>query len=120
MKIGSYIYKGKTSYGVEVQDGIFDLGSRIGDKYPNLQILIRSFALAEANKLSSGKSADFSQDDIIFLPLMPDNINIYCAGINYLDHIQEQNHFFGETFYLHFGVNSKNLFYREFYIRLYI
>ena len=89
MKIGSYIYKGKTSYGVEVQDGIFDLGSRIGDKYPNLQILIRSFALAEANKLSSGKSPDFSQEDIIFLPLMPDNINIYCAGINYLDHIQE-------------------------------
>ena len=89
MKIGSYIYKGKTSYGVEVQDGIFDLGSRIGEKYPNLQILIRSLALAEANKLSSGKSPDFSQEDIIFLPLMPDNINIYCAGINYLDHIQE-------------------------------
>ena len=89
MKIGSYIYKGKTSYGVEIQGGIFDLGSRIGDKYPNLQILIRSFALAEANKLSSGKSPDFSQEDIIFLPLMPDNINIYCAGINYLDHIQE-------------------------------
>ena len=89
MKIGSYIYKGKTSYGVQIQGGIFDLGSRIGDKYPNLQILIRSFALAEANKLSSGKSPDFSQEDIIFLPLMPDNINIYCAGINYLDHIQE-------------------------------
>jgi len=45
MKIGSYIYNGKASYGVKLDDGIVDLGRRLGKFYPDLPTLIKAFAL---------------------------------------------------------------------------
>lgn len=89
MKIGSYIYNGKASYGVKLDDGIVDLGRRLGKFYPDLPTLIKAFALGEAEEESRNQSPDFREEDVYFLPLMPAPVNIYCAGINYLDHIEE-------------------------------
>lgn len=89
MKIGSYIYNGKASYGVKIDDGIVDLGRRLGKIYPDLPTLIKAFALGEAAEACRNQSPDFREADVYFLPLMPAPVNIYCAGINYLDHIQE-------------------------------
>ncbi|HHZ76876.1 MAG TPA: fumarylacetoacetate hydrolase family protein [Rhodospirillales bacterium] len=89
MKIGSYIYNGKASYGVKLDDGIVDLGRRLGKFYPDLPTLIKAFALGEAEEESRNQSPDFKEEDVYFLPLMPAPVNIYCAGINYLDHIEE-------------------------------
>ena len=89
MKIGSYIYNGKASYGVKIDDGIVDLGRRLGKIYPDLPTLIKAFALGEAAEACRNQSPDFREEDVYFLPLMPAPVNIYCAGINYLDHIQE-------------------------------
>jgi 2-keto-4-pentenoate hydratase/2-oxohepta-3-ene-1,7-dioic acid hydratase in catechol pathway len=89
MKIGSYIYNGKASYGVKLDDGIVDLGLRLGKFYPDLPTLIKAFALGEAAEASRNQSPDFKEEDVYFLPLMPAPVNIYCAGINYLDHIEE-------------------------------
>ena len=89
MKIGSYIYNGKASYGVKLDDGIVDLGRRLGKFYPDLPTLIKAFALGEAEEAGQNQSPDFREEDVYFLPLMPAPVNIYCAGINYLDHIQE-------------------------------
>ena len=89
MKIGSYIYNGKASYGVKLDDGIVDLGRRLGKFYPDLPTLIKAFALGEAAEVSQNQSPDFREEDVYFLPLMPAPVNIYCAGINYLDHIEE-------------------------------
>ena len=92
MKIGSYIYNGKASYGVKLDDGIVDLGRRLGKFYPDLPTLIKAFALGEAAEASRNQSSDFREEDVYFLPLMPAPVNIYCAGINYLDHIEETGH----------------------------
>lgn len=89
MKIGSYTHQGKASYGVRAADGIVDLGRRLGDRYPDLPTLLKAFALDEAVAAADGQAADFGEDDIQFLPLMPAPVNVYCAGINYLDHIKE-------------------------------
>ena len=89
MKIGSYIYNGKASYGVKLDDGIVDLGRRLGKFYPDLPTLIKAFALGEAAEASQNQLPDFREEDVYFLPLMPAPVNIYCAGINYLDHIEE-------------------------------
>ena len=89
MKIGSYIYNGKASYGVRLDDGIVDLGRRLGKFYPDLPTLIKAFALGEAAEASQNQLPDFGEEDVYFLPLMPAPVNIYCAGINYLDHIEE-------------------------------
>ena len=45
MKIGSYIHDGTTSYGVKTDEGIVDLGKRLGDQYPDLPTLLKGFAL---------------------------------------------------------------------------
>ena len=90
MKIGSYIHEGLPSYGVRTNDGgIVDLRRRLEDRYPDLPTLLKAFALGEAEAASEGQTADLMEDDVQFLPLMPAPVNIYCAGINYLDHIEE-------------------------------
>lgn len=89
MKIGSYIYKGKTSYGVRTEKGIVDLGKRLGNKYKDFPTLLKAFALGEVEEIVKNQNIDFFEKDIHFLPLMPGQVNVYCAGINYLDHIKE-------------------------------
>ncbi|MAI11328.1 MAG: hypothetical protein CBD27_03750 [Rhodospirillaceae bacterium TMED167] len=89
MKIGSYIVGGKTSYGVRVEDGIIDLGRRLGDKYADLLAVLKAFALDEAAAMADGQPADFQEADVQFLPLIPAPVNIYAAGINYMTHILE-------------------------------
>lgn len=89
MKIGSYTRDGKASYGVFTDDGVVDMGTRIGSKYPDLLSLIRADGLGEAVSAADGQAADFAIDAIQFLPLIPAPVNIYCAGVNYMDHVKE-------------------------------
>ncbi len=89
MQIGSYIYRGEPSYGVLVDGGIVDLGSRVGDKFPDLLSVLKAGALDEVRSVVDGQSADVSADSVDYLPLIPAPVNCYCAGINYLDHIEE-------------------------------
>ena len=89
MKIASYIHNGAASYGAVVDDGIIDLRSRIGETYPDLLSLIQAQALDEAAAAVAGESADVGVDAIIFLPLIPAPVNVFCTGINYMDHVLE-------------------------------
>ena len=89
MKIGSYKRDGQDGYGVFTDDGIVDLGPRIGSKYPDLLSLLQADALGEAAGAADGQSADFGIDAIEFVPLIPAPVNIYCAGVNYMDHVKE-------------------------------
>ncbi len=89
MKIATYRQGGRTSYGVVAQDGIVDLGRRIGDRYPGLLKLLEAGALDEARKAAEGQKADFPESAIEYLPVIPDRINIFCTGLNYSGHILE-------------------------------
>jgi len=89
MRIGSYIHEGNRSYGVAVEDGIVDIGRRLGDSYPDLLSILSSYALDEAYDAAAGQSADFGFNDVTYLPLIPTPGIIYCAGINYMDHVIE-------------------------------
>lgn len=97
MKIGSYIVDGKASYGVRTEDGIIDLGRRLGDKYADLLAVLKAFALDEAAAAANGQPADFQEADIQFLPVIPAPVNIYAAGINYMTHILETGRDVPET-----------------------
>jgi 2-keto-4-pentenoate hydratase/2-oxohepta-3-ene-1,7-dioic acid hydratase in catechol pathway len=89
MRIATYTHKGTQSYGVVTKDGIVDLGKRIGGKYPSLLSLIEGGALNEAKHAAGGQRPDFKENEIEYLPLIPDRINIYCTGLNYQGHIDE-------------------------------
>jgi 2-keto-4-pentenoate hydratase/2-oxohepta-3-ene-1,7-dioic acid hydratase in catechol pathway len=89
MRIATYTHKGNQSYGVVTKDGIVDLGTRIGGKYPSLLRLLEGGALSEAKHAAEGQKPDFAEREIEYLPLIPDRINIYCTGLNYQGHIDE-------------------------------
>ncbi len=89
MKIASYSHNGEESYGVIADDGIVDLRRRIGEAYPDLLSLVRGQAIGEADAVSKGANADLAVDSVEFLPLIPAPVNVFCAGINYMDHVLE-------------------------------
>jgi 2-keto-4-pentenoate hydratase/2-oxohepta-3-ene-1,7-dioic acid hydratase in catechol pathway len=89
MRIASYTNRGSKSYGVVTQDGIVDLGKRIGSKHPSLLALLEHGALDEARRAAEGQKPDFKDSEIEYLPLIPDRVNIYCTGLNYPGHIEE-------------------------------
>ncbi len=89
MKLGSYIHRGVASYGVQVADGIVDLGCRLGKDYPDLLALLRGDGLDRARAVAEDQAADFGEDAVQFAPLIPAPVNIFCCGVNYLDHIEE-------------------------------
>jgi 2-keto-4-pentenoate hydratase/2-oxohepta-3-ene-1,7-dioic acid hydratase in catechol pathway len=89
MKIASYTHNREESYGVITKDGIVDLRQRIGESYPNLLSILREQGISEADNASKGMKADFPIEAVEFLPLIPAPVNVFCAGINYMDHVIE-------------------------------
>ncbi len=41
MKLASFLYQGKRSYGIVQADGVIDLGRRLGDRYGDLKALLQ-------------------------------------------------------------------------------
>ena len=89
MKIASYTHNREESYGVITKAGIVDLRQRIGESYPNLLSILREQGISEADNASKGMKADFPIEAVEFLPLIPAPVNVFCAGINYMDHVIE-------------------------------
>jgi 2-keto-4-pentenoate hydratase/2-oxohepta-3-ene-1,7-dioic acid hydratase in catechol pathway len=89
MKIATYTHRGTPSYGAVIPGGIVDLKKLIGPKYPTVLALLERKGLEEAKTALLGKSPDFDESDVQYLPLIPDRINIFCTGLNYRDHIAE-------------------------------
>lgn len=48
MKLASFLYQGKRSYGIVQADGVIDLGRRLGDRYNDLKALLQGNGLAQA------------------------------------------------------------------------
>ena len=83
MKIATYEHRGQKSFGVVLDGGIVDLGSRIGNKYPGVLELLRAQALDEAGHAIEGASADVDLRDVTLLRPVPFPEKIFCVGVNY-------------------------------------
>src|SRR3954469_16957960 len=88
MRLASFKTSKGASYGAVTDQGIVDLGKRIGNKYPDLKALIAAGALGEAKKLATEKP-DLKESDIEWLPVIPNPRKIVCVGLNYEEHRQE-------------------------------
>jgi 2-keto-4-pentenoate hydratase/2-oxohepta-3-ene-1,7-dioic acid hydratase in catechol pathway len=89
VKLCSYQVGGKNQYGVMIDEGIIDLSCRIGRDYPTLVSLISGQAITIAQEAAAGVSPDFGLDSVTFLPLTAEPVNIFCVGVNYMDHRAE-------------------------------
>jgi 2-keto-4-pentenoate hydratase/2-oxohepta-3-ene-1,7-dioic acid hydratase in catechol pathway len=89
MKVVSFVRNGKSSYGVVVNDGIVDVGARLGAKYADLVAVLKAGALAEVEAAAKGAAADLPYDGTTLLPVIPNPGKIVCVGVNYDEHRRE-------------------------------
>lgn len=105
MKLVSFTREDRPGFGAVKEDGIIDLGSAFGGRYPDLKAVLAAGALAEASRLVASREPDFPLSEVTLLPVIPDPGKIWCCGLNYHEHVQETNREVTEqpTFFLRFA-----------------
>ncbi|WP_416414002.1 fumarylacetoacetate hydrolase family protein [Pantoea sp. App145] len=88
MKLASFVHQGKRSYGIVHDDGVIDLGRRLGDRYADLKSLLAADALHEAQQLNN-ETPDLRFDDLELLPVIDNPGKILCVGMNYAEKRKE-------------------------------
>ncbi|MDP6393211.1 MAG: fumarylacetoacetate hydrolase family protein [Arenicellales bacterium] len=88
MKLASFSRNNVSGYGAVTNDGMVDLTSAI-DGAPDLRSLLEADGLAKAADYVHGRPADFTLEDIEFLPLIPNARKVICVAVNYLAHARE-------------------------------
>jgi len=89
VKLLSFAYRGRSSYGAFAGGGVVDLGHRLGREYPRLRDLLEREGLRAAAEIAASNPPDHSLDEIVFLPPIPEPEKIICVGINYRDRNEE-------------------------------
>ena len=88
MRVTSFEHSGRAGFGVMVDGGVVDAGARLAGEYSDLRDVLRCGALPRLHELSE-RAPDLAEDDIRFLPVIPNASKILCVGINYMGHIRE-------------------------------
>jgi 2-keto-4-pentenoate hydratase/2-oxohepta-3-ene-1,7-dioic acid hydratase in catechol pathway len=86
VKLLSYEFAGTARVGALKDDGVIDIGGRLGVN--SLRALLDAGALSAAQGLADAP-ADHALGAVTFLPLIPDPAHFYCVGVNYSNHLKE-------------------------------
>ncbi|WP_184532481.1 fumarylacetoacetate hydrolase family protein [Variovorax sp. Sphag1AA] len=89
MKLMSFEHAGKASFGVASGDGVFDLFKLLEGRYADLKSLLEGDGLAAAAAAIRGRTPELKLADVRFLPVIPNPGKIWCAGLNYGEHVRE-------------------------------
>jgi len=88
MRLASFRTAQGASYGAVTNNGIVDLGRRLGNRYSDLRTLLERNGLEEARR-AAGAAADYKESEVTWLPVIPNPGKIVCVGLNYEEHRQE-------------------------------
>jgi 2-keto-4-pentenoate hydratase/2-oxohepta-3-ene-1,7-dioic acid hydratase in catechol pathway len=80
---------GRVSYGILRDDGVFDLGRRIGSVLLDLRSLLSARGLGLGTELPKAHTTDFAHGQFSYEPVVPNPAKILCVGLNYVEHRQE-------------------------------
>lgn len=84
MKLLSFVVDGVASWGAVAHGGVVDLARRTG--LATLRAALQAQVLGELPARLANAQADFSLEQIGYLPVIPDPDKIICIGTNYHDH----------------------------------
>jgi 2-keto-4-pentenoate hydratase/2-oxohepta-3-ene-1,7-dioic acid hydratase in catechol pathway len=87
MRLASFEVVDRRSYGVVTDDGVREVSPRLRDRYPDLRAAIAGGALPQLAKDQGGEV--FAEDDLAFLPTIPNPDKVLCVGVNYRPHAEE-------------------------------
>ena len=88
MKLVSFVSGGRARYGMVSGDGVIDLATRFGERWPTLRDMLAADGIAEAARVAT-EASDFALADLDFAPVIPNPDKIICVGLNYRDHVAE-------------------------------
>ncbi len=88
MRVLSFERDGHPSFGLMTDDGVIDAGARLAGKFTDLRAVLRAGALDQLKSLEA-LEPDCAEEDISYLPVIPNANKILCVGINYMGHIKE-------------------------------
>jgi 2-keto-4-pentenoate hydratase/2-oxohepta-3-ene-1,7-dioic acid hydratase in catechol pathway len=88
-KLAAFKRDHKLGYGLIVGDGVIDLSSRHGGKWPSLREVIEAAMLTRLVEESTKLSTDFSIHDMKFEIPIPAPEKIICVGVNFPDRNEE-------------------------------
>ena len=90
MRLATYNFRGRPSFGAVVGDGIVDLRGRLS-RFSSLVEVFRAQALGEAKAASDGVRPDVRLAEVELLPPLLAPEKILCIGINYANRGQDYN-----------------------------
>lgn len=88
MKLTSFKYQGRASFGLVEGDAIRDLGAALAGEARDLKALLASGGVAQA-RAAAAQAPSIPLAAIEFLPVIPNPDKVFCVGINYASHIAE-------------------------------
>lgn len=86
MRLVTFEYQGRQSYGVVIGDGIVDAGRHLAGRAPDLRSAIVGNLLPEIAGIARRAQPDYALADVRFLPVIPNPGKILCVGLNYETH----------------------------------
>jgi 2-keto-4-pentenoate hydratase/2-oxohepta-3-ene-1,7-dioic acid hydratase in catechol pathway len=91
MKLISYSFAGKSSFGALIDGAVVDLPKRLNttsqqQAFQDLRALLAADALGLARQALKGAGADYRVDEIAFEPVIRNPSKILCIGLNYEEH----------------------------------
>lgn len=89
MKLLTFVYQGKQSYGVVHNDAIIDIGQHFGERAPDLRAALAKNLLSEIASIASQAQPTIALSEVTFLPVVPHPEKIFCIGLNYDEHRRE-------------------------------
>jgi 2-keto-4-pentenoate hydratase/2-oxohepta-3-ene-1,7-dioic acid hydratase in catechol pathway len=85
VRLASFSVERLDSFGLVTDDGVIDLGARLGDVCPDLKSLLAADRMSLAQNAADA-SPDHAFEDVTWLPVVPNPDKILCVGLNYEDH----------------------------------
>lgn len=86
MRLVTFEYHGRQSYGVVIGDSIVDAGPHLADRAPDLRSAIAGNLLPEIAEIARQAQPEYALADVKFLPVIPNPGKILCVGLNYETH----------------------------------
>jgi 2-keto-4-pentenoate hydratase/2-oxohepta-3-ene-1,7-dioic acid hydratase in catechol pathway len=86
MRLLTFTYANKQSYGAMTERGVVDVGAILGDQYPDIRSVLAADALPAVADAVADATAVIDGKDIEYLPVIPQPGKIFCIGLNYESH----------------------------------
>ncbi len=79
----------RISYGIVREDGVFDLGRRIGTVLPDLKSFLAARELGILGNVPQAAVTDYATGEFTYAAVIPNPAKILCVGLNYDEHRRE-------------------------------